>query len=791
MFHRVWTASLRLFLAALFGYSLVSSRANAQEDTTHSVGGVVVSETGPAIAGAVISVGEIESLTDAAGRFELELGSGTHLVRVAHPAFVTIRHRLVVGESLADVRLVMTPSLQVSDTITVDAVRARDSTPVTKRMVDEVEISQRSHGQDVPAILGHTPSVTWYSDSGTGSNYSYFSLRGINQTRINITLDGAPLNDPAEHALYFNNFKGLSDAVDSIQVQRGVGTSTVGSPSYGGSVNFASARLVQERETRVRLGFGSYDTQQASVTHQTGDLGNGLAFFTHVSYAESDNYRERSGTEHGTVFFNGAWQGRKSQLKLVSFSGREKSQMAFLAVDAVTLAENPRFNPLSKEERDRFEQDFAQLQYVRAVGERNTVVASLYYNGADGFFRLWDDPVERNDLLEFGIDQHFVGSMVNVTRTGRRLTTSLGAHYNDFRGDHSLNVGSSQIYVNTGFKVQASAFAKVGYDVGRWHLFGDLQARWAEFDYRGEIDLNPVDWTFVDPKVGLRYSLTRRTSIYASLGKAEREPSRLDMLSGEDNATVPHDLRAVRPEKVIDFEAGIEHRSSSLALQVSLYDMQFEDEIAATGELSAIGLPLRTNVDESYRRGVEVDLRWRINDRWQLTNSSSVSRNRIREWIQFYDVYDVQGQWIGSEPRSHRNVEPLLTPELVVNQGVEWSKKGVEMALSARWVGTSNLDNTANSRFQAPEYARVDARGSLDLARFTSGRERPSRRGAFGRARMSLHVDNIFDEVDHYPSGYSYLFLNRSESGVSEVAGIPYYYPLAGRSISVTVDLPL
>jgi iron complex outermembrane receptor protein len=741
--------------------------ADAGEIREHRVSGVVMTEEGQGISGVAVSGGGKETLSDVEGWFELRLGSGTFVLRASHAEYLTQRLELVVDGDLSDLRLSLPKTLNVSDTITVDAVRASESAPVTKRTIDAEEIAQLSIGQDVPALLEHTPSITWYSDSGVGSNYSYFSLRGINQTRINITLDGAPLNDPAEHALYFNNFKGIADAVDSIQIQRGVGTSTVGSPSYGGSVNFASARLTQDSETRLQMRVGSHATRQASLTHQTGQLGNGMAFFTHASFAESDNYRERSGTEHGTVFFNASWLGERSQLKLVTFSGREKSQLAFLAVDPDTLEQNPRFNPLAEEERDRFEQDFVQLQYVRSVGDRSTMVASLYYNGADGWFRLWDDPVAKSDLLEFGIDQHFVGSMVNVTRTGQRLTMTLGAHYNDFRGDHTLDIGPDRIYRNTGLKTQANLFAKLGYNVGRWRLFGDLQLRWAEFDYRGTIDLEPIRWTFVDPKVGVRYSLTPQTSVYASLGKAEREPSRLDLFAGEDNATVQHNLQAVRTEKVVDLEAGVEHRSERLALQVSLYDMQFEDEIAATGALSDIGLPLRINVDESYRRGLEVDLRWRFNEHWQLTNSASLSRSRIREWTQFYDVFDARGEWIGSEPRVYRNVEPL-----------------VDLGLSARWTSPSNLDNTGNSRFRTPEYLTVGLRGRLHLGRWPA-------LGPLSRSRVGLHVDNLFDELDHYPSGYSYLFINRDEGGSDRLDGIPYFYPFAGRTVMATFEIPL
>jgi iron complex outermembrane receptor protein len=669
----------------------------------------------------------------------------------------------------------------VSEVITVEGIRAGEHLPVTQRTLEREEIERSSHGQDVPALLQHTPSMTWYSDSGTGSNYSYFSLRGIQQSRINMTFDGAPLNDPAEHALFFTNFHDFASAVDSIQIQRGVGTSSVGSPSYGGSVNFASRPFSQSAGGEARLALGSHDTQRASVGYESGILGNGLAVSARVSTADTDGYRERSGTRHRTFFLNAGWQGERSTLKFVSFSGDVESQLSFLAVDPETLRENRRFNPLAEEERDDFGQDFAQLKYTRALRDDTLITASLYYNGAAGWFRLWDDPGARNDLLQFGIDQHFVGSMVTASKSRGRLSTTLGVHVNDFEGDHTLDVAGERIYANTGFKKTASAFAKLEYDVGDWLLFGDLQARRAEFSYAGDIDLGTVDWGFVDLKLGARRQVAPGLSAYASLGRAQREPTRMDLLLGEDNATVPHDLEAVRPEEVLDLELGVDLSTPRLVLAANLYAMEFTDEIALTGELSEIGLPLRRNVDESYRRGLEVDLRWQASRRWALLSSANLSRNRIREWTQFYDVYNEDGAWIGSEPISYRDVPPLLSPERILNLGLEWSRLEASARLEARHVGDAHLDNTGLDAFRAPSYTNLDLRASLGLERWWPA----------ARARLTLDVTNLLDSDDQFPSGYSYQFINRGASGGDRLDGIPFYYPLATRGAVLSLELDL
>ena len=683
-------------------------------------------------------------------------------------------------ESNTEEELSESPS-KVEEAITVIGIRAGEDVPVTTTNLDREQIENLSYGQDVPQLLQYTPSTTWYSDSGIGSNYSYLSLRGIQQSRINMTFDGAPLNDPAEHAVYFNNFHDFANTVDSVQIQRGVGTSSVGSPSYGGSVNFASRPAAQDRSGDVRLVLGSFDTLRASVGYESGILANGFSIGGRFSYADTDGYRDNSGSQHQTLFLNAGWQGERSSLRLTSFSGSAESQMAFLAVDLETLDEDRRFNPLTEQDRDNFGQDFIQLKYTYAMLGGTVLTASLYYNGADGYFQLWDDPAVQNDLLRFGIDQAFVGSMVTATKSTERLTASVGVHYNDFTGDHSLEIDGGQIYKNTGYKTTANAFGKLEYELGPWLLFGDLQLRRADFSYAGDIDLGSVDWSFFDPKIGFRRWLSPQLSLYGSVGRAQREPTRMDLLLGEDNATIPHDLEAVVPEEVLDFEAGIDWHTPQLAIQANLYVMEFTDEIALTGELSEIGLPLRTNVDDSYRRGLELDLKWRFSPSWSLLHTANLSRNRISEWTQFYDVYDGDGSWIGSEPITYKDVPPLLSPEIILNLGVEWSRKQTQVALVGRYVDEAQLDNTGLAEFRTPSLSNLDLRASVSLGRWWSG----------ANPQLVLFVNNLFDNLDQFPSGYSYQFLLQDATGQTSLDGISFYYPLASRNAVLSLEFGL
>ena len=745
------------------------------------VQGVVLAPTGEPVGTARIEVdGQEPVATDENGHFQILLPRGEWELSVSHPAYRSLGYRVNVAAQSIELELQLEWVASVEESITVVGIRAGEKIPVTKRNMDREEIEKRSYGQDVPELLEHTPSMNWYSDSGIGSNYSYFSMRGIQQSRISMTFDGAPLNDPAEHALFFNNFHDFLSAVDSIQIQRGVGTSSVGSPAFGGSVNFASSPPARDNGGDARLVLGSFGTTRASIGYESGLFDNGLYVSGRFSYANTDGYRERSGTEHHTFFLNSGWQGERSSLTLVAFSGQEKSQLAYLAVDPDTLSENRRFNPLTEEDRDNFGQDFAQIKYMRELESETLLTASFYYNGAGGWFQLWDDPVAQNDLLRFGIDQGFFGSMVTVSTRADNLSATFGVHYNDFSGDHFLDSDAGgRLYKNTGFKETANAFGKLEYELGQTILFGDLHWRWAGFSYEGDVALGSVDWAFLDPKIGVRQTLSPGLSLYGSIGRAQREPGRLDLFLGEDNATLAHDLEAVKPESVVNVEAGVSFNTPRLALSANVYLMEFQDEIALTGELSEVGLPLRRNVDSSYRRGVELELKWMPMPNWSVLHSLNVSRNRIREWTQFYDVYDQQGNWVGSEPVTYDDVRPLLTPELMLNLGVEWTDRDTSIGLMGRYVAESQLDNTGLSQFQTPSFTNLDLRASQSLSRWVQDLD----------ARVTLFVNNLLDNPDQLPSGYSYQFLTRDGAGKDSFDGIPFYYPLATRNLVVSLQV--
>ncbi|MFP5247258.1 MAG: TonB-dependent receptor plug domain-containing protein, partial [Thermoanaerobaculia bacterium] len=321
---------------------------------------------------------------------------------------------------------------QFKETIVVSAIRAEEEVPVTKTDIPRAEIEREYHGQDIPLLLRDSPSINAWAESGTGgAGYSYITLRGVSPTRINFTLDGVPLSDSEDMGTYFVDFPDLARSLESIQIQRGVGTSTFGTAAFGGSVNMETVALAQDSSTDATVGVGSYGNRQASVGYQSGALAGDFSFYTRLSYLENDGYRDNSATRQRNVFFSGAKPVGSGLLKLTGFSGHEDQQLSFYATDEATLDIDPTNNPLRPEEEDSFGYDLAQLQYIRPLGTSSDMTASVYYQRGYGWYRLFDFGTDV--LRQYGLDGRLLGSILTYSRVSGNLQTNYGVHVNRFR----------------------------------------------------------------------------------------------------------------------------------------------------------------------------------------------------------------------------------------------------------------------------------------------------------------------------------------------------------------------
>ena len=667
-----------------------------------------------------------------------------------------------------------------TENVVVQAIRGDEGAPVTKTDLDQTALVEKAWGQELPVLLQDTPSVTQYSEGGAGQGYAYFTLRGLSQTRVNMTFDGVPLNEPEDSAVYTADFGNLSLNLASVQLQRGVGTSTFGAAAFAGSMNFESLDAARTPGLTLSLAAGSFGTARASANWDSGTFGGGWRLSLRPSWQTTDGFREHSGVKQDSLFFTAVRDFEGSSLRISGFVGEERIQQAFLAVEPEVLATNLAYNPMSPDEKDHFHEYLVTAQWTIALGDNASLSFQPYGVGAGGWYDLYSDDT-RTDLQQYGLSWFFGGGIATFTQKFGAFGLTLGAHANSDKSTHSLDDGDgTRLYTNHGTKSEISGFMKLLGDLGRWHPFLDAQVRHARFGYEGSVGDTAVGWTFFNPKAGVRFDLSKTASAYLSVGRTEREPGRSDLLYGADDAPTLPDLTAVKPESVWDVELGAEWRTKTFLLKGNLYDMEFRNEIAATGELSPIGYPLRRNVDRSYRRGVELEASWQALEALRLTAAANASRDRISTWTQFYDVYDANGNYVDSTPRTFHDVAPVATPPFLATLGAEATVvSGLTVGATGRYVAPSWLDNTNTPGLATPRTFALDATLVVDLARFV-----PT-----GRPRLKVQVNNVFDNRRLFASGYSYLYANRDVAGVDTLAGTAYYYPLATRSAYVSLDL--
>ena len=650
---------------------------------------------------------------------------------------------------------------QKLERVMISAVRGAGLAPISEKTIVRESIEPRYFGQDVPLVLrGAAPSLSAYAETGNYWGYSYIRLRGIDHSRINFTLDGIPLNDPEDQVLYFADFPDLANSLESVQVQRGVGTSSNGTAAYAGSINLESVALASRTHgVEAQLEGGSFGSARVSAEYQSGLLPSRFAWYGRLSGLRTTGYRYHSGVDGRSAFFSGGYFGDRDIVKLTATAGLMRDTMAYLAVPESDLDTDRRINPLTPRERDAFGERLAALSYTRLLTPTSSITATAYRISASGNYDVLID-----SLWNFNLDFVWYGltSAWSYRRAGVQL--DIGANGNTYARDHYVFVRpdlATPSYFNTGHKQDVSAFAKVAYTVGRATLFGDLQTRHAAFRYapdsRAGIGERSIDWTFLNPKAGVTYQLTSTSpwSLYASYGKNTREPARSDMFAGFDNLDTSNadfvgPLDRVKPETVHDLEVGAAYRGGSLDLRANLYSMQFRNEIAPIGALSYIGTPLRKNVDASYRRGVEADLAYRGIRDVVVTGNVTLSANRIRRYTSDS----------GDSSAVYHDVEPLLTPRFTTMQRIEHApSRGVSIALEHRYQGRSFLQNTSDPRFVLPAASELDGSVAVRL----------------GRHEVALRGNNLAN-TKKYGSGYA--------SG-----GVSYYYVLPPRNVFVTAKL--
>jgi len=620
--------------------------------------------------------------------------------------------------------------------LVINGIRATANDPVTQTTISLEKIESIYSGQDMSVVLERlTPSIVTFSDAGAGiGNYNQFRLRGIDQSRINVTLNGTPLNDMIDQGVFFSNFSDFANSVESIQVQRGVGTSSNGVASYGGSVNFESTRLNQEEPSaELQLLGGSFKTFRFSGEVNTGKLNNDLAFYSRFTRTGSNGYKNSSGSDSYSYFFSGGYLGEKDVLKITAFAGKTQNDQSYLPVLLSDINLDDKTNYNHPNDTDDFEQELIQLQYSRVLNLSWTTNSTLYYGGARGVFPFG---LDNTTQLLFALKNDQYGFYSDANYEGSALNFATGIHGYSFSRENinSLAPNISQPdYEDETDKNEFSAFAKLSYDFGDLSINGDVQLRYVKlqfqspslFDLAGQSSASR-NWLFLNPKIGLNYNFDQRSSTYISFGRSGREPTRTDILQGDGSGIYDYnyfsavDPDVVKEEYVNDLEFGYRLVTANLRFDINYFHMSFENEISLVGALASRSyVPLRQNVDKSRRSGLETIIDWQPDDKLNVTfNASYLSTN--------------VNQFINASSEVLNNVEHIFSPKWIINPSMTFvpSSRG-SINISGRYVSESFMELSNDGEFVLPDFFVLDSRVNFEVSETVT---------------FSVIVNNIFNE---------------------------------------------
>jgi iron complex outermembrane recepter protein len=557
-------------------------------------------------------------------------------------------------------------------------------TPTPFQNISSKELKTKSTGQEPSFLFSETPSITNYSDAGNSQGYSYFRLRGIDQTRINITLDGVPLNEPEDQGAYFSNYPDILNSLSKIQIQRGVGTSKNGAASYGGSVQLFSPNLYDSSKTILGFGYGSFNSLRAFGEYNSG-VKKQKAIYARVSEVFSDGYKYNSSNNSQSTFLSGGLFYDKTVWKINLLMGHQQNQLAWIGVSDSLIKVNRRTNA-NKNENDQFTQGLVQLHNSWRLSNFSSLHSSIYYTFLNGNYdfnlnNFLGLPIN-SELYNYAFQSNLIGFFSNYVFSRKNLNWITGIHGNNYYRRH---IGSEKtlgdLYKNKGYKNEGSVFTKVDYTLKKFTFFADVQYRYSSFDYAGLVAFNKMTWHFINAKAGFSVEIKPNTFLYYSVGKMGREPTRNDMFAGSDDllsdSTGSPILSIKTPEYVHDHELGFRRQFQNLNFNLNIYYMDFKNEIALDGKFGPNGLALTSKVEQSFRTGIELNIGYKAGKNFSLTNNSSFNHSRITEQKETFS--------------------PILTPSFLINQGITYVHKAFSIAILARYQDKSFIDFSNSS----------------------------------------------------------------------------------------------
>lgn len=697
--------------------------------------------------------------------------------------------------------------LETLNEVLVKAVRVNATSPITHSNVTKEQLQKRNLGQDVPILLNYLPSVVTTSDAGAGVGYTGIRVRGVNAQSTNVTINGIPYNDAESLGTFWVNLGDFASSVESLQLQRGVGTSTNGSGAFGASINVLTDAVSNKAYGEIANSFGSFNTWKHTVKFSTGLLNDHIEIAGRLSQITSNGYIDRASSNLKSYFLQASYVDESTLIKAITFSGKEVTYQSWNGIEDPYLLEHDRtFNSAGMytdengnvqfydNEIDNYQQDHYQFHWNQKINNNWSTNLALNYTKGKGYFEQYkedqafvdyglenvdigNETLTETDLIRRRwLDNDFYVVNANVNYKTNALNVILGTSYSTYSGDHfgeiiwaqyaSNSMIRDRYYNGNGKKIDASSFAKATYRLNEHlSLYLDLQSRYVHYKTTGtNSDVAPFivdkNYHFFNPKAGISYNINTNNNLYFSFARANREPNRDDF---ENNADI-------KPEQLNDFELGWRHSSNAFSINTNVYYMLYNEQLVLTGEINDVGNPIRNNSGKSYRLGLEVDAVINVSNKFSIQPNFALSTNKNKETVVSLDGELVD---LGSTNIS-------FSPNIVAGNAFVFKPiNGLQMSLLSKFVGEQYMGNTDSETSKLDSYFVNDFNVMYEI----------ETESIFKSIIISGLVNNIFSEK-YSSNGFYYTYDDTwtDPNQVTTIEGTGYY-PQATRNFLLGVTL--
>ena len=701
---------------------------------------------------------------------------------------------------------------KILNEVSINAIRAKTNTPVAFTNLNKQQIEKSNLGQDLPFLISSTPSVVTTSDAGAGIGYTGFRIRGTDPSRINVTINGIPLNDSESQGVWWVNMPDFASSLENIQIQRGVGTSTNGAAAFGASINLQTIGLNTKAYAITNNSIGSYNTLKNNIEFGSGLINNKFTFDARLSRISSDGYIDRATSDLKSFYVQGTYFDDNSYLKGIIFSGNERTYQAWNGVPLIYLDSNRTFNSYTYEnEVDNYAQTHYQLHYSKNLNQKTILNIAGHFTHGKGYYEqekldqdlldyslsniiLTNDTITSTDLVRRKwLNNDFGGITFSLKHVKENLNLIFGGAANKYSGKHYGNIiwaeyasngdYNHEYYRNIATKFDNNIYLKSNYKVSiKTSLFLDLQLRTLNYEFNGndingELDRQEVNLEFFNPKFGLSYYLNKNQLFYASYAVANKEPNRADYVESSPNSRPVH-------ETLFDTEIGYKYQDKWLMFNLNFYYMDYDNQLIKTGEINDVGYFTSKNVKNSFRKGVEIESSYIINNKISVSGNLTISENKLDTLTQYIDNWDTWGQ----NQVVHENTDLAFSPNLTWAANINYKyNKNTDFLLNTKYVGDQYIDNTSSEKRMLDSYLISNFQIDYHI-----------KSSIFTKAKISFLVNNLFD-IEYVNNAWIYRYISDSSDpreyddyttqGDGNIYDMAGYFPQATRNYLLGLTL--